>query len=188
MTKKRTAVTRVSGNKDLRHGKGTITYTDGSSFTGTWKEDNKSHGILTMPNETKYIGSFFDNKYSGAGKLYLDNGRIIEGQFYNGSLQEHGKITFPNGDVFVGQIDDYMIGKSGVLTYKNGDQYDGTFVEENRSGFGILIATGSNSKATHSINENIHKTALHSPEMQVNMYVNLNFYASNIDHEMLPVR
>lgn len=139
MTKKRTAVIRVSGNKDLRHGKGTITYTDGSSFTGTWKEDNKSHGILTMPNETKYIGSFFDNKYSGAGKLYLDNGRIIEGQFYNGSLQEHGKITFPNGDVFVGQIDDYMIGKSGVLTYKNGDQYDGTFVEENRSGFGILI-------------------------------------------------
>ena len=48
---------------DKRHGKGTLTFMDGSKYVGEWKgewKDREYHGqgTLTYPNGTKYVGEY----------------------------------------------------------------------------------------------------------------------------------
>lgn len=71
---------------DKRDGQGIMTYDNMSVFKGLWSRDSKLYGEFTDSNNTKYIGSFYNNQFNGAGRLYRYNGQIIEGDFINGEF------------------------------------------------------------------------------------------------------
>ena len=54
---------------DRREGKGKMSYLNGSSFEGTWKNDQPSNGTLTMTNGCLYLGDLKNGKFHGFGQL-----------------------------------------------------------------------------------------------------------------------
>ncbi len=72
-----------------RNGHGTMSYPDGSKYTGDWQAD-KYHGFgtRTSANGDVYEGQFVNNIYHGHGSFTLfDSGSIYEGEFTDGVLQ-----------------------------------------------------------------------------------------------------
>lgn len=54
-----------------REGFGVMTWSDGSSFHGVWKNDMRHEGEMTMANGMCYRGGFKDDKFSGSGLLLM---------------------------------------------------------------------------------------------------------------------
>ena len=53
---------------DQKNGRGTQTYSDGSSYVGEFRGDKRNgQGVLTWPNRDKYVGEWTDNKENGKG-------------------------------------------------------------------------------------------------------------------------
>ena len=48
-----------------REGQGKMVWADGSSFTGTWKGDERLNGKMIMANGCVYVGSFKNDKFHG---------------------------------------------------------------------------------------------------------------------------
>jgi hypothetical protein len=46
------------------HGKGILTFPDGSTYEGNWKEDKFfGKGVLTLPDGSKHDGEWSGNKF-----------------------------------------------------------------------------------------------------------------------------
>jgi hypothetical protein len=51
------------------HGKGTLTFPDGSMYEGKWKEDKfDGKGVLTLPDGSKHEGEWSGNKFKFSSK------------------------------------------------------------------------------------------------------------------------
>lgn len=86
-----------------REGYGTMTWYDGSTFTGLWKNDLRHEGEQRFLDNTLYRGSFVNDKLHGEGKLLFTNGLVFVGTFNQGFANSIGKILSPNGDIYFGQ-------------------------------------------------------------------------------------
>jgi hypothetical protein len=128
-----------------KRSKGKMTYVDGTSFDGEFKDNIPYKGIRVIGN-TIFDGTFKkvkendycyqirsledrDKGYEGGerfqGTLTYGDKSVYEGSFEN-DKPSFGKITYPNGNIFEGTCRDYEPYK-GKMTYTNGNVYEGNF-------------------------------------------------------------
>jgi len=68
--------------QSLRHGKGKVVYPDGSTYQGTWRNDQPSgNGRLISADGSYYIGDFSRGQKSGNGELVNANGSFYTGEW-----------------------------------------------------------------------------------------------------------
>ena len=79
--------TTWNGSEDTSktfHGRGVVAFQDGGEIGGTWK-DGFRHGkcstVCPAKGITQLIGNYKNNKLCGVGKIFMENGNIIEAEF-----------------------------------------------------------------------------------------------------------
>ena len=93
--------------RDMREGKGTMTWSDGSVFEGEWRLDMRHHGSMRMIDSSVYEGPFENDRYHGRGKIMIKQSskgpkgipvfKVFEGIFINGKTPSEGKIYYTDG-------------------------------------------------------------------------------------------
>jgi len=83
---------------DCINGNGTMQYSDGSSYTGRWK-DSKADGLgtKTWANGQIYVGEFKNDKKDGVGTQTRLDGSKFVGYWKNGKLDGQGILTCSDG-------------------------------------------------------------------------------------------
>ena len=124
--------------KGQAHGQGTMTYSDGSKYTGGWV-DGKRHGRghITFANGIIYEGQFSNDSVNGRGKSTTPEGKIYEGEWVDFKTTGLGKTLFPGGATYVGSYLDNKFHGHGTYTSPNGDKYVGEWRDNTRRGQGI---------------------------------------------------
>lgn len=117
------------------------------SFKGSWKNGNKSQGVLKH-GDLIYEGSWLKDAYSGDGFLKYDDGIIsveYDGEFLKGKKHGYAKnYSFERYDDFNSWIyqgameNDRKHGKGTLTHYANNDNFKwcGYFKENQRHGYG----------------------------------------------------
>eukprot|EP00957_Ditylum_brightwellii_P211614 15366379-Ditylum_brightwellii.AAC.2 len=118
------------------HGKGTL-FMDGSIYDGQFAEGRR-HGVgtLTKANGSTYNGGWKDDLYDGFGTYKNPTGYMYRGHYRLGRRHGHGECHFPNGDEYIGEWVNGEMEGAGVYRYVNGDIYEGFFKENKRHGPG----------------------------------------------------
>ncbi len=57
--------------RDMRDGKGIMSWHDSSEFEGEWRLDMRFKGKMKMIDSTIYEGGFQNDKYHGRGKIMI---------------------------------------------------------------------------------------------------------------------
>ena len=119
--------------QNLRHGKGTIYYSnDKILYRGNFVNDKfEGEGQYFWKNGEYYIGSFKNGLNDGKGMLYYKNGKIkYEGNFVNDKFEGEGKYIYKNYYYYIGQFKNGLKEGKGVLYYPDGKiEYEGDFKE-----------------------------------------------------------
>ncbi|KND04473.1 uncharacterized protein SPPG_00200 [Spizellomyces punctatus DAOM BR117] len=81
---------------DLRHGRGTCFYEDGSVYDGMWEEDvREGWGRMTYKSSgSVYEGEWHEGMRHGQGVLVLANGDRYEGTFLNDMKEGPGRFIY----------------------------------------------------------------------------------------------
>lgn len=81
---------------DLRHGRGTCFYEDGSIYDGMWEGDvREGWGRMTYSSDgSVYEGEWHEGVRHGQGVLVLANGDRYEGTFLNDMKEGPGRFIF----------------------------------------------------------------------------------------------
>lgn len=144
--------------------KKTITYQDGSVYTGDvldgkrvgwgkytfsggvyegeWANDVfHGHGKLTASdNSYTYEGDFADALFHGHGRMTWANGYIYDGDWQLGKRAGQGKLIFPNGkSSYTGSFVDGRFHGMGRFTLWDGEYYEGEFQEDKSPVYGRRI-------------------------------------------------
>lgn len=144
------------------HGHGTITFADGNTYTGyfknnqqdgqgvyrwsngdvyngTWKSNEMNgHGTFQSKDGRKYIGAFKNNKFNGKGVLTFQNGKTYSGTFYNDQFHGNGTYTSSDGRQYIGEFKNGKKDGFGMFTWSNGNKYVGQFKDGKRHGSGTF--------------------------------------------------
>lgn len=122
----------------------TVTYSDGSSYSGEMKGLLKSgKGRMDYGNGDIYEGQWDGDLMNGTGKYSFNNGDVYEGEFKNSKKDGHGVYTYHNGSVFEGNFSEGLRQGEGTMkSVVNGelnafDTYVGTYDKEKKSGHGV---------------------------------------------------
>ena len=99
---------------------GELTFSDGAVGEGELDENNRLvFGKVTWPDGFTLIGSFKEG-YLTSGEVIFPNGEIHEGEFYkNGNLKE-GKISRYDGTIEDGEFDKNGQLIEGKITHPDG--------------------------------------------------------------------
>jgi len=147
-----------NGKKD---GRGTFSWSNGSKFSGTWKEDNRVEGVEDLFNGFRYEGQYSNNLRNGKGTFTWIDGSIYEGEWQNDNMNgrgvkiwldgkkydgewknglAHGKGTFtwPGGEKYEGDWQVDLFHGKGSYFWPNGKSYTGEFWKGNRHGQGVM--------------------------------------------------
>jgi len=116
-----------------REGQGTITWVDGSSFSGVWKNDMRQEGEMRFQNGNIYTGKFQKDKLHGQGRLLMSTGIIYEGDFKQGYCDSVGKLMYVSGDLYYGQHRAFIKEGYGKIIYLNGSIYEGGWENDRKS-------------------------------------------------------
>ena len=138
-------VCRYRGNFRFgkRHGVGTQVWLD-KNYEGEWKENALcGKGKLSWKNGTMYQGDFFQGRYHGQGILVNGTtGRKYVGSFVQGQKQGQGIETWPqSGESYQGSYEKGLRHGFGRFTMGDGSHYVGGWVNGERSGCGIHVAS-----------------------------------------------
>ena len=140
-----------------------LTYNDLNAFyVGEININNKlnGRGILTLNDGTKYNGNFIENEFTGEGTLINKNGGYYKGNFKNGLIEGNGicknlngityEGNFENGKkngygkeesseyIYEGEFKNDLKNGKGKLNYKLlNESYEGTFEDNNITGYGL---------------------------------------------------
>ena len=111
-----------------RHGQGTLTFADGSAYSGEWIDGKESgQGTMTYPGGGTYIGEWKDGKQNGQGTWKFSSGITATGEWKDGNLNGQGTMTWPHGDTYTGEWKDDTPHGQGMMTEANGNTYSGEF-------------------------------------------------------------
>lgn len=117
------------------HGFGTMTYEDGSKYTGKfvngYREDE--NGIMYYNDDDIfecYEGGWERDRWHGKGTLtYKDGGKYV-GQFMNNEADGKGKMFFGKKDIYKAYKGEWRHNRwhgKGTLIFKDGTRYRGKF-------------------------------------------------------------
>ena len=146
----------------LFHGKGTLKYSNGSTYTGHFFEGAKNgHGHYISSEGFEYIGDWIGGKQTGHAQISYKNGDLYTGRVKAGLrhgqgeffqvitnrnckglwikdvLKENIEITDPRW-TFKGTVQISTGTGKGILEYKDGSTYSGYVVGFRRNGKGTL--------------------------------------------------
>ena len=122
---------------NMCHGKGVMTWTNGSKFEGEFCKGRRRKGTYTYSDGSIYKGEYLDDLRHGKGVMTWTNGSKFEGEFCKGNLKK-GTYTYPDGAIYKGEyLNDLRHGK-GVMTFPNGSIYEGEFSEGMHHGKGVM--------------------------------------------------
>ena len=122
---------------DVDRDRDTISYSDGSSYSGGLDGLLKSgQGKMYYANGDIYEGEWSGDMINGHGVYSYVNGDVYEGSFVNSEKSGEGKYTWQDGSVYEGTFDANLRHGHGVLTTAGGDSYDGGFERDKKSGEG----------------------------------------------------
>jgi len=130
--------TYVGDFKDgLAHGRGKVTFDDGSTYEGDWLDDKKhGKGKYIYNDGSMYEGDWLDDQRHGQGKVTYDDGSTYEGDFKDDKKHGKGKYTYNDGSTYEG---DWLDGKkhgTGIRTYNDGSTYEGEWEHDKKHGKG----------------------------------------------------
>jgi len=129
--------------------RGTITYTDGSSFEGTLR-DGVAHGqgVFRYADGAKFVGMFAMGKRMGMGK-FVDDENVYDGYYKDDKCHGKGLRTYKGGRTYSGDWEyNDATGKGVEIKPIPGsntdcDKYDGEYIKGQRHGWGRMwYATG----------------------------------------------
>ncbi|GHU12595.1 hypothetical protein FACS189449_06550 [Alphaproteobacteria bacterium] len=84
-------------------GKGTMTWPDGTTWTGRWQEgDMYGDSVIVYPagnTFVTYTGKTDKDRFNGQGCLKYSNGKTYDGVFANGMREGLGKLTDKDGKI-----------------------------------------------------------------------------------------
>ena len=148
--------------KGLFHGKGTLKYASGSTYTGEFFEGSKNgYGHYISAKSYEYIGNWVSGKQTGRAQVNYKNGDLYTGTVKDGLRHGHGEffqvssnrnykgkwtqdtlqgeleITDPNW-IFNGLMEVSAGTGLGTFTYKDGSKYSGQVSGFRREGEGTL--------------------------------------------------
>ena len=149
-------------SKGRFHGKGTLKYANGSTYTGEFFEGSKNgHGHYMSSEGYEYIGDWVGGKQTGKAQVSYKNGDLYTGKIKDGLRHGHGELfQVSSSRNYKGQwIKDTLQGEmeiidpnwtfngsmhvgtgtgSGTFNYKDGSKYSGQVVALKREGEGTL--------------------------------------------------
>ena len=131
----------------IRHGKGKMSYKNGSSYDGEWESDN-FHGQGTYLNDTGSFMGQWENGGLRKGTLIWSSGDKYVGECWCGVPHGNGSYFFRNGDEYNGDWDNYAKEGQGIFTWANGDYYIGNWVDNEFHGKGLLFKSGIKKQGT----------------------------------------
>eukprot|EP01087_Luapelamoeba_hula_P012038 TRINITY_DN3346_c0_g1_i3.p1 TRINITY_DN3346_c0_g1~~TRINITY_DN3346_c0_g1_i3.p1 ORF type:complete len:360 (+),score=61.77 TRINITY_DN3346_c0_g1_i3:261-1340(+) len=121
-----------------KHGHGKLTWDDGESFEGTFKNDEKVHGTFRWATGDVYEGDWAKDVMDGKGTYYYVDGRKYSGGWECGCRHGVGTFQWPNGDKYEGEfVKDHCHGV-GIHTYSDGRQYKGEWLDNKKHGYGVF--------------------------------------------------
>lgn len=132
---------------EIRHGTGSLTWSTGESYEGTWVNDVQSgDGKMVWPGLGIYTGQFQNGKRQGHGIFtWTYDGALVTGQpvSFDGEWEDDhigssGTMVFANLGIYEGEFSKGSRSGQGTFTWDNGDQYFGTWAKDQISGEGIL--------------------------------------------------
>ena len=106
---------------NLPHGKGIVTYPDGSQYMGEFEGAFRhGKGTHTLPDGSKHEGEWKDGKQHGKGTMTLPDGSKHEGIWKNGELVEQIFLTYKRTVILISlapvtQWIEYMFPKHRVV-------------------------------------------------------------------------
>lgn len=137
----------VRGNfsNGVMHGKCRLEYPNGKMYSG-----DVIHGIIEgygrmfLPKVGLYKGNFKNGKFWGRGTLIINEKELYEGNFRNGLFNGHGHMQHSDY-VYIGEFVDNHKSGYGVLDRTAvGEKYLGLFSDNKRVGNGICITSNGN--------------------------------------------
>lgn len=128
---------------DERSGEG-VEYIEGTSYEykGSWLNNKKNgYGEIIYNDGTKYVGNFENGEIKGEGIKTYSSGKIIKGNWLDKDhlSGEDCRYYEPDGQLYYGEIIDGKCEGYGTFIDSNGIKYEGTFIENQRTGFGQQI-------------------------------------------------
>jgi hypothetical protein len=117
-------------NNDRTDGKGTCRYANGDVYDGQWRHEQRhGRGICSYADGMRYDGEWSHDMPAGQGALHLPNSDIFYGTWDSTGKRAdgYGKCVFSNGDNYEGEWKDEVPHGRGVLTYLDGTAFDGNF-------------------------------------------------------------
>lgn len=113
-----------------RHGRGRWQSRD-SSYEGQWETDAQhGHGVQKWSDGRTYHGQFVRGRFSGSGRMFWHMRReqaVYEGQYVEDQKHGYGKLTWPDGCSYIG---DWVEGKRhghGFVSFPNSAPRVGNF-------------------------------------------------------------
>ena len=123
----------------MRHGKGVMMLPGGRKLVGVWEDNEIREGTVTYPDGSVYTGQWKFRERSGQGTITWPDGRKYTGEFKSGQRHGKGTMTYPDGRKYVG---DFKFGErtgQGTMTYPDGRKYIGEFEGGERNGQGTMV-------------------------------------------------
>ncbi|KAG2485636.1 hypothetical protein HYH03_015696 [Edaphochlamys debaryana] len=112
----------------VRQGKGTYTWSNGSTYTGEYKEGKKSgQGKMKFPDKGVYEGEWQDDQPHGSGTYTYPNGDVYQGGFQAG--KRHGKGMYHYKAPCAQLVGDWSEGAFayGRWVFRDGSMFMGKF-------------------------------------------------------------
>ena len=120
-------------------GFGRYVWADGKSYEGNFAAGKREgFGSLTWVNGDRYRGNFVTGQMQGRGVFVWANGDRYEGSFVANQRDGQGTMQWQSGERYEGQFEAGMMNGQGLYQWPMGP-LQGTFVQDRRSGLGMLI-------------------------------------------------
>ncbi|CAI2365464.1 unnamed protein product [Moneuplotes crassus] len=123
--------------ENLKQGKGTQVWTDGSLYQGNW-ENNETNGLgrIIYTNGDVYEGEWLNGKLHGKGIYLKSDGSKYDGYFCQDAYNGYGVETWTDGSIYEGEYHDGKMEGQGMFIWENGGRYKGQFKNNNIHGHG----------------------------------------------------
>ena len=109
---------------------------DGTIFDGTWKDHKPKKGTLTFSDTSTYTGTLVDSKFHGSGLRKYADGSKFRGLYTYGKREGIGSYQDADGNEYDGYyVNDKCHGK-GTRKWASGRIYSGEWRENKASGSG----------------------------------------------------
>ncbi len=152
---------------DLQEGIGHYTYSSGTTFLGTWKE-NVIHGVAKLhyadtrdtyvgemvmgdkegegtyvygDGGLTYTGKWRDDEKNGIGKFIFSPYSWYTGEFHYAEPHGVGRFVYTGGNKYVGEWLEGVKHGYGRTTFSNSDSYVGKYSNDLKSGIGKFISS-----------------------------------------------